>query len=61
MLDKQTQEKLFKLSEELQGLMEYLYVRWQDEKDFEDIKDYSEPIKHILQKHEATFGKELLQ
>lgn len=32
----------------VRGLMENLWARWQDEKEYEDINDYAEPIKAHL-------------
>ena len=43
-----TQEKITRMTRELQNLLENLYCRWQDEKEYEDIKDYAEVIKKKL-------------
>jgi len=49
-----------------QQTMEYLYGRWQDEKEYEDIKDYSKPLEgpaktagvNILRMTKKPFGCE---
>jgi hypothetical protein len=33
--------------QESQRTMGYLYARWQDEKEYEDIKDYSKPLEGL--------------
>ena len=46
--------KINKMFNELQEDIEYLYARWQDEKDYEDIEEYGMVIKSKLSK-EFTF------
>lgn len=33
--------------------LEYLWARWQDEREYEDIKDYMLPLKPIAEKHDV--------
>ena len=57
MLEQERKEKALQLFERLQNLMVYLYSRWQDEKDYEDINDYGVNIK----KYVAEIGGEFVK
>lgn len=40
-MEMETREKMIALNEAVAQNLEYAYIRWQDEKDYEDINDYS--------------------
>ena len=46
MIPKQIKDAVKTLVEKQLGYLEYLYVRWQDEKGYEDWEDYIKAIKH---------------
>ncbi len=44
--------------EKVQDRLEYLYARWQDEREYEDINDYGTAISPRLERHGGvTFKK----
>jgi hypothetical protein len=53
-----------KFFEDSQKMVGYLYIRWQDEKEYEDINDYGKPVQEALEKiggklismHKKPFG-----
>lgn len=56
MLTKQERIELSqKIYENLEKTMDSLYGRWSCEKEYEDIKDYGEVIKKIIEPMGATF------
>lgn len=54
---KERAEKALKLFNSLQSIMVYLYGRWQDEKEYEDIKDYGVNIKKEVEAVGGEFIK----
>lgn len=42
---------------EAQDLIINLYSRWLDEKEYEDIKDYAQPLQLLAQKHNVVIDK----
>lgn len=48
---KQLAATLFK---DIKDVIDNLYCRWQDEKQYEDIKDYQKPLASFLTKAQAT-------
>jgi hypothetical protein len=49
--------KILTFLNEITETMSYLYGRWQDEKEYEDINDYQKPLKSLLEKHNVTIVK----
>ena len=53
-MDESTRKTLAsKLYEEAEKILLCLYSRWQDEKQYEDIKDYEKPLVDLLSKAQA--------
>lgn len=50
-------QQAIKFTKDVEITMEYLYSRWQDEKKYEDIKDYKIPVDEIAKKHGVTVIK----
>lgn len=42
-------DELNNISENLYNLMSYLYDRWYDEREYEDIKTYAQPIQKAIE------------
>lgn len=42
---------------EASTVLPYLYSRWQDEREYEDIGDYCAPLDPIAQRHAVTIKK----
>ena len=57
MTDEQRKITAAKLYVDLEKLITNLYDRWYDEKDYEDINDYAEPIKTEVEKIGGQFLK----
>lgn len=38
-------------------MLSYLYARWQDEKEYEDIKEYAKPLTATAEKHGLKIAK----
>jgi len=45
------------LANEVQTPMENLYCRWQDEKEYEDIRDYGRVLEPVIKKHGGKLEK----
>jgi prolyl oligopeptidase PreP (S9A serine peptidase family) len=54
MLTEQQKLTLRQLFSESSKTLEYLYDRWQDEKEYEDIKDYAIPLTPAIEKAGGT-------
>jgi hypothetical protein len=59
MTKKPVHNKVKKFWRDNQEILENLYCRWQDEKEYEDIKDYGEVIRPKVEKIGGKFLKML--
>jgi hypothetical protein len=41
----------------VQQTLDYLYSRWQDEKEYENINDYAKPMNRHFERHGLTLEK----